>query len=212
MDIVDIYYTNLDVEPPIRDEYWKNCSFSINKRTDLPKNQQIYDGSDYRFMINFLGEIPQNQLPGKIIPLNTIRDIVSIRERTLMIIIDKQPIKFRIEFESDESIMKWLKLLVNLIPCFDWDKKQNEPTNRPYVIHNEIVWNTYHHQPIESSRQSNQNDEQDDQNDQDFSDDSDSDNDTDSDSDTDSDDSSDDTIVNSESDTLTENESTDSDK
>ncbi|OTF69162.1 hypothetical protein BLA29_007361, partial [Euroglyphus maynei] len=179
MDTVQVYYTNLESNPPVRDYYWKDCEFCmINEfMTDEERKNFPNDGSDYSFVIRILkiiptarGRIIREQNPHlqhpyhkgsmKTIPLNTIRDICSLKPRWIRFMIDQHPIEYRIEFSSDDKVKFLLQCIVNEIQCFTWDPQLTDHRSRRYVLQNEIVWKKY--RTIElPRRQQNDNDDDD---------------------------------------------------
>ncbi|KAH9505976.1 hypothetical protein DERF_010738 [Dermatophagoides farinae] len=173
MDIVQVYYTDMESNPPLYDVYWKDCEFSLLNPFQSGE-QNSHNGSDYYFVIKILKIIPtaQEQEPNrqyekgamKMIQLSTIRELWSLESCELTFNIDQRPIHYRVEFSNDFEIIWMISLIISEIPCFVWNEQITNLSERHYVVQNEILCKK-HYKPIESPQNqiTNNNDDDDDE-------------------------------------------------
>lgn len=172
MDTVQVYFTDLESYPPVRDVYWKDCEFTMMNpfltEEDIVNPKFPHDGSDHYFVIKIMKLIPtarsrliQEREPNrqhpfhkdntKMIQLSNIRELCSYSPSVLTFQIEQRRIHYRIEFSSDEKL-KWLiGCIMNEIHCFTWDQQLTNLRERRYVVQNEILWKKYY-KPIELPR------------------------------------------------------------
>lgn len=183
MDTVQVYFTDLESYPPVRDVYWKDCEFTMMNpfltEEDIVNPKFPHDGSDHYFVIKIMKLIPtarsrliQEREPNrqhpfhkdntKMIQLSNIRELCSYSPSVLTFQIEQRRIYYRIEFSSDEKL-KWLiGCIMTEIHCFTWDQQLTNLRERRYVVQNEILWKKYY-KPIELPRHCQIDDDDDDE-------------------------------------------------
>nr|XP_046917042.1 uncharacterized protein LOC124497434 [Dermatophagoides farinae] len=164
MDTVQVYYTNFESKPPVRDICWKDCGFTMKNHV-FPFPQ---DGSGHIFEFKIWQKItttpsslvvveknnvtkknscdkeysyPKEEYTAEIhkVQLSAIRVMRSYFPCILTFKIHRRPIYYRIKFSHDLNL-KWLiGCIMSEISCFTWDKKYTDLSDRRFVLENKIL-------------------------------------------------------------------------
>nr|XP_027201692.1 uncharacterized protein LOC113795685 [Dermatophagoides pteronyssinus] len=153
MNKVQVYYTDREICPPVK-YHWKNCHLNVEKFTKTIPNDDgdnDVDDTDYCFVVKILRIESKHQQRQNVeldyhkeseinIPFSSILDIITMKENSFTIFLNKNPTEYCIMVDNDKMIIEMFHWIKSTVKHFIWDPNYNVPAQRQLTLQNEMSW------------------------------------------------------------------------